>query len=180
MAPEVLKKTGQYTPAIDVFSYAVILWYLAACEEPFGGENFNKNYRDLIIQGKRLEIPSTCLPDLAAMIQICWQQNPTDRPEFSQIVFILEPLFWQLKTVEDANMVVKASQTSKSGLFGRKKNKWASTLQLKCLRCLRTLDHSCEFFLFHWIKSVSTSFVLPFCKLRTFYLLSLCSKHPTT
>jgi len=121
MAPEVLKRRGDYKPSVDVFSYGVVLWYIAAREEPYGGVDFDKEFRGIIVQGKRLEIPSKCLPDLAAMIQLCWEQNPADRPDFNQILFILEPLFWQLKTVEDAH--VPAKQSTSKGFFGRKKNK---------------------------------------------------------
>jgi len=119
MAPEVLKRRGYYKTSVDVFSYGVVLWVIAAREEPFSGVDFDKEFRGIIAQGKRLEIPSKCLPDLAAMIQLCWEQNPSDRPDFNQILFILEPLFWQLKTVQDA--AVTAKQSFSKGFFGRKK-----------------------------------------------------------
>jgi len=123
MPPEVLMKKGDYKPSVDTFSYGYVIWSMAAREEPFEGMEFSKDYRDLICNGKRIDIPPDCLPDLAAMIQLCWDQNPIDRPEFSQIIFILEPLFWQLKVVDDAHPIKHPPTKGGGSLFGRKKPK---------------------------------------------------------
>ncbi|RWW67475.1 hypothetical protein BHE74_00025088, partial [Ensete ventricosum] len=42
------------------------------------------------LQGLRPTIPKNAHPKLAELMENCWQQNPTDRPDFSEILHILQ------------------------------------------------------------------------------------------
>lgn len=42
------------------------------------------------LAGKRMAIPSNCPHVLRDLMNICWSENPADRPEFTAILRILK------------------------------------------------------------------------------------------
>lgn len=84
MAPEILNK-DPYHPKADVYSFGMVLWFLAAQKLPYQ----NMHPRDIIAHvtsGRREIIPRDCPGDLASLIKQCWAQNPDERPDFSLLV----------------------------------------------------------------------------------------------
>lgn len=47
---------------------------------------------DFVIQGLRPIIPKHTLPKLADLLENCWQQDPVLRPEFTEIIRILQQI----------------------------------------------------------------------------------------
>jgi hypothetical protein len=47
-------------------------------------------------QGLRPEIPADCAPDCAQLIRECWDQDPSKRPPFSEIVQRLKTMLANL------------------------------------------------------------------------------------
>ena len=93
MAPEVIN-SEPYSLAADVYSFGIVLWEIAARETPYRGDN-------------PVEIPMKVLrgerPDLLAigpavpsavkdLITSCWDQSPSRRPNFMQIMQFLDGL----------------------------------------------------------------------------------------
>lgn len=91
-APEVLRE-DPYSVQADVFSLGVILWELWSLEEPW---KYDQDIRNpmmiipLVGNGARLKIPAIpegALPhlyDLKALIEACWNDDPSQRPTMHQ------------------------------------------------------------------------------------------------
>jgi serine/threonine protein kinase len=89
MAPELFEGDGRYTPAVDVYSFGMLLWEIASRTRPH--QNMvSTNIADCVIKGWRPDIPSNCPPSFAKLIHSAWAQNPQSRPTFAQIAATLK------------------------------------------------------------------------------------------
>lgn len=84
MAPEMFQGDGTYTNAIDIYSYGVLLWEMAARETPYN-ELESWAIPTKVVEGLRPTIPKDCPKEFASLIEECWQNNPSLRPTFSEI-----------------------------------------------------------------------------------------------
>jgi serine/threonine protein kinase len=84
-APEVLSGSG-YTVKADVYSFGVVLWELITRQEPYKG----LNKPDIIVGVVSNELRPPLFPDMepliVELIQVCWAQDPDERPDFQTIV----------------------------------------------------------------------------------------------
>ncbi|KAI8563497.1 hypothetical protein RHMOL_Rhmol03G0115000 [Rhododendron molle] len=91
MAPEILRDEPSNEKS-DVYSFGVILWELLTLQQPWR----NLDPRQVVVvvgfKGKRLEIPSNVNPQVAALIEACWADEPWKRPSFSSIMEYLQQL----------------------------------------------------------------------------------------
>ncbi|XP_058204990.1 serine/threonine-protein kinase CTR1-like [Rhododendron vialii] len=91
MAPEILRDEPSNEKS-DVYSFGVILWELVTLQQPWK----NLDPRQVVVvvgfKGKRLEIPSNVNPQVAALIEACWADEPWKRPSFSSIMEYLQQL----------------------------------------------------------------------------------------
>jgi serine/threonine protein kinase len=88
MAPEVLANKP-YDEKADVYSYGIVLWELLTGSRPYVDEKFeslDEIYEHVVIDAKRPKIPPECPPELAKLIQRCWDADPTKRPSFQEIL----------------------------------------------------------------------------------------------
>jgi hypothetical protein len=86
-APEVLTKDGIYTEKADIYSYAIVLWEVAAKAIPFSERgNFGAVVEDAVLNGERPIMPTTIDPAFKKLMVQCWAQNPKDRPSFEEII----------------------------------------------------------------------------------------------
>jgi serine/threonine protein kinase len=73
MAPEILAaKQGTYGSAVDVFSFALILWELQHLQKPYG-DLPSYEVPSLVIHGTRPSIDADCPPAIKALISKCWK-----------------------------------------------------------------------------------------------------------
>ncbi|KAI3991971.1 hypothetical protein MKX01_012916 [Papaver californicum] len=89
MAPEMIKHKA-YGRKVDVYSFGLILWEMVAGSIPY--ENMTPIQAAFAVVNKNLRprIPEDCPPALGAIIEQCWAVNADRRPEFWQIVKVLE------------------------------------------------------------------------------------------
>ncbi|XP_048320255.2 serine/threonine/tyrosine-protein kinase HT1 [Ziziphus jujuba] len=89
MAPELIKHKC-YGRKVDVYSFGLILWEMVAGTIPF--EDMNPIQAAFAVVNKNLRpiIPGDCPPAMRALIEQCWSLQPDKRPEFWQIVKVLE------------------------------------------------------------------------------------------
>ena len=97
MAPEVFRGDQNYTKAVDVYSFGIVLWELATGKKPWTEETddgvslFVKLNR-LLKLGHRPAIPVSVLEDHGAFVAVmkrCWAGDPVDRPSFSEASYDL-------------------------------------------------------------------------------------------
>jgi serine/threonine protein kinase/class 3 adenylate cyclase len=85
MAPEVAR--GQpYSPAADVYSFAITMWEVLTRQIPYGGDRPEVVIQQVLSQGRRPEIPSDIPEPVASLIRQGWAEDPAARPTFKEIV----------------------------------------------------------------------------------------------
>ncbi|KAJ3693496.1 hypothetical protein LUZ60_008976 [Juncus effusus] len=85
MAPEFLRGEPS-NEKCDVFSFGVILWELITMQQPWNGLSPAQVVGAVAFQNRRLTIPDGTSPDLTALVEACWHDDPRQRPSFSSIV----------------------------------------------------------------------------------------------
>ncbi|KAK9723860.1 hypothetical protein RND81_05G030700 [Saponaria officinalis] len=91
MAPEVLRDEPSNEKS-DVYSFGVILWELATLQQPWSNLNPAQVVAAVGFKCMRLEIPRNVNPQVAALIEACWANEPWKRPSFANIMDTLKPL----------------------------------------------------------------------------------------
>ncbi|KAG8050273.1 hypothetical protein GUJ93_ZPchr0009g1750 [Zizania palustris] len=85
MAPEVLRDEPSNEKS-DVYSFGVILWEIMTMQQPW----FNMNPAQVVaavgFKGRRLDIPKDLNPQVTALIELCWANEPWRRPSFANIM----------------------------------------------------------------------------------------------
>jgi len=91
MAPEMCKRKP-YCRKVDVYSFGLVLWELVSGSIPY--EEMTPLQAAFAVVNKNLRpvVPSSCPAPLQQLMEQCWSVQPDKRPEFSQIVQILEKL----------------------------------------------------------------------------------------
>ncbi|KAG0533226.1 hypothetical protein BDA96_04G174700 [Sorghum bicolor] len=91
MAPEVLRDEPSNEKS-DVYSFGVILWEIMTLQQPWSNLNPAQVVAAVGFKGRRLDIPSSVDPKVAAVIESCWAREPWRRPSFASIMESLKPL----------------------------------------------------------------------------------------
>ncbi|CAM9000736.1 unnamed protein product [Rhodiola kirilowii] len=89
MAPEMIKHKS-YGKKVDVYSFGLILWEMISGSIPY--EDMTPIQAAYAVVNKKLRpvIPDVCPPAMKALIEQCWSSKPDKRPDFWQIVKVLE------------------------------------------------------------------------------------------
>ncbi|CAK8540060.1 unnamed protein product [Lathyrus sativus] len=88
MAPEVIEHKP-YDQKADVFSFGISLWELLTGELPYSYLTPLQAAVGVVQKGLRPIIPKHTHPRLSELLERCWQQDPKERPAFSEIIEIL-------------------------------------------------------------------------------------------
>ncbi|KAG0599837.1 hypothetical protein M758_12G182200 [Ceratodon purpureus] len=91
-APEILRQLKnrglsskvEFTPQADVYCYGMTCYEIVTGCIPFGDQSFNKY--DLVLSGRRPELPRGLDPFIKEIIVSCWKDDPLLRPSFQEIV----------------------------------------------------------------------------------------------
>ncbi|XP_072979791.1 serine/threonine-protein kinase STY46-like [Typha angustifolia] len=89
MAPEVIEH-NPYDHKADVFSFAIVLWELLTGKIPYEYLTPLQAAIGVVRKGLRPTIPKSTHPKLAELLEKCWEQDPTKRPDFSEILDTLQ------------------------------------------------------------------------------------------
>jgi serine/threonine protein kinase len=87
MAPEVLVDK-EYDDKADVYSFSIIVWEVLTNEEPYKDEfeNYDELVEAITLDNQRPGIPNWFTPSLRDLVQSCWDDSPTNRPSFEEIL----------------------------------------------------------------------------------------------
>ncbi|MBA0866286.1 hypothetical protein Goshw_019649 [Gossypium schwendimanii] len=91
MAPEVIEHKP-YDHKADVFSFGVVLWEMLTGKLPYENLTPLQAAVGVVQKGLRPVIPQHTRPKFVELLERCWQQDPSLRPEFSEITNLLEDL----------------------------------------------------------------------------------------
>ncbi|KAI3454504.1 hypothetical protein Pfo_011167 [Paulownia fortunei] len=89
MAPEMIKEK-HHTKKVDVYSFAIVLWELLTALTPFDDMTPEQAAFAVCQKNARPPLPSSCPTAFRHLIHRCWSSNPDKRPQFDEIVSILE------------------------------------------------------------------------------------------
>ena len=95
LAPEVIKH-ARSSKFSDVYGYGIVLWELATREEVYQGLETTQIIAKVANESLRPPVPQDC-PWKDLMVK-CWEEKPTDRLEFGEIVVELNKISKSLES----------------------------------------------------------------------------------
>lgn len=113
MAPEVIEHKP-YDQKADVFSFGIVLWELLTGKLPYDYLTPLQAAVGVVQKGLRPTIPKHTHPRLTDLLERCWQQDPTLRPDFSEVTEILQQT---LKEAGDDGENERRKDKSSGGFF---------------------------------------------------------------
>eukprot|EP01018_Ginkgo_biloba_P002368 Gb_30071 [translate_table: standard] len=125
MAPElystVTLRQGEkkhYNLKVDVYSFSIVLWELLTNRMPFEGmSNLQAAYAAAFKQ-VRPGLPDDLHQDLAFILQSCWAEDPNIRPNFGQIIRMLNTFLFTLRP-QPQLVTIKSTESLKDSLDAR-------------------------------------------------------------
>jgi serine/threonine-protein kinase len=105
-APEQFKEDIEIpTPAIDVFSFGLILYEIIVGRAVFSPKLMPAEVIRMHNDDFRPEIPDHVCSPMRDLILRCWSANPTDRPSFDGILHFIESNHFEIFFGGDGNAV---------------------------------------------------------------------------
>ncbi|KAK1378737.1 Serine/threonine-protein kinase HT1 [Heracleum sosnowskyi] len=89
MAPEMLKRKS-YSKKVDMYSFGLILFEMVSGTIPYKDKTPSQAAFAVLNKNLRPVIPEDCPSTMRALIEQCWSLHPDRRPEFWQVVKVLE------------------------------------------------------------------------------------------
>ncbi|KAH0788075.1 TKL family protein kinase [Histomonas meleagridis] len=84
MAPEMFH-SEHYDNKVDVYSFAILLWEMLTEETPFEGLTLFQIMLGVTQNNQRPPLPDDVPDGLRQLIENCWENDPKDRPTFSEV-----------------------------------------------------------------------------------------------
>lgn len=84
MAPEAIKDR-EYNEKTDVWSYGILLFEIAARQDPYAGLDAVTVATKVTYERLRLEMPGEAPPIMAEIFRRCIKTSPADRPSFKEV-----------------------------------------------------------------------------------------------
>ncbi|CAF2082425.1 unnamed protein product [Brassica napus] len=98
MATEVIEHKP-YSHKADMFSYGIVIWELLTGHIPYAYLTPLQAAVGVVQKGLRPKIPKKTHPKVKGLLQRCWNQDPKDRPEFEEIIEMLQQIMIEVNVV---------------------------------------------------------------------------------
>ncbi len=85
VAPEVAEMR-MFDEKADVFSFAMVMWSLLTMEQPYADLDRDQFYAAVIRGNTRPPLPPNAPEELKSLLVLCWDEDPTRRPSFCDIL----------------------------------------------------------------------------------------------
>ena len=72
-----------------MYSYGIVLWEIITAQDPYSGMGSMEVAYAAAERGLRPTIPSVCPEGYAELMERCWSDEPSDRPDFTEVLEIL-------------------------------------------------------------------------------------------
>jgi serine/threonine protein kinase len=100
VAPEVLKG-GSYAQAADIYSFGMIMYFIATGRQPFANCAHDQYLALRICNGVRPEIREPEAPGCYInLMKRCWDSNPVNRPDAAEVKKLIEIILYTYKLYE--------------------------------------------------------------------------------
>ncbi|KAL6073683.1 Myotubularin-like phosphatase domain [Balamuthia mandrillaris] len=144
LAPEIMQNK-EYTEKADVYSFGIIMWEVISLQHPF--KEYTAEYdadsrlEDAIIQGLR---PSVTFPEASespeymSLMQACWDDDPSARPDFATIIQRLEAIQRQLAPDTLSPYELASREAMAMTLSPRRKTKHLGSVMLGNRRAINS------------------------------------------
>ncbi|NP_001191646.1 neurite outgrowth regulated kinase precursor [Aplysia californica] len=110
-----------FTTQSDVWSFGILLWEIVTMgASPYPNVALADLYY-VLSNGYRMDRPSNCSQELYAIMRACWEDESTDRPNFTQLRLMLEDLLIEDRdylVLEDIDVPLTHSDNSSSPIPG--------------------------------------------------------------
>ncbi|XP_060742072.1 macrophage colony-stimulating factor 1 receptor-like [Tachysurus vachellii] len=121
MAPESIFECV-YTVQSDVWSYGILLWEIFSLgQSPYPNMLVDSKFYKMIKCGYQMSRPDFAPPEMYNVMKMCWNLEPTERPNFNKIVQLIERLlgetldeYQNVLTEELDTEQLEACETTKS------------------------------------------------------------------
>jgi len=88
----VLHEGPNYPKKSDVYSFGMVCYEILTGDLPFPQEPSLVNIKKKVLKGERPPLPDYCPSVLKALIEACWDPEPSHRPSFASICSALKHL----------------------------------------------------------------------------------------
>jgi len=89
-APEIGET--EYNHTVDTYAFGMVCWEIGSREQPWKNVSFMTDVKVLTLAGKRPEISPEVRTELREVIEKCWAQNPSSRPQWEWVIDKLKTL----------------------------------------------------------------------------------------
>ena len=91
MAPEVALYEC-YNEKVDVYSFAMVVWQMAANKVPFEGFGKVAFIQEVVVDHLRPPMSRSWPPEFCHLLGSCWRRSPEERPSFESILLAIDQL----------------------------------------------------------------------------------------
>ncbi|KAG0264252.1 hypothetical protein DFQ27_001329 [Actinomortierella ambigua] len=106
MAPELFGRKPHYSTKSDMYALGMVMWEMAAnCTKPFQDQPDSFAAMAIVLRGEREVLPDETPSEYRNWVERCWDQDPNQRPEASEMLTKDDEPIFDVDTNSDQSTV---------------------------------------------------------------------------